>query len=293
MTAAVSHPIIPPEDITLTAADGYKLAATLYPAAGDQWIVFGSATGVPRGFYKRFAEYAQSRGVNLITTDYRGIGGSAPKSLRGFAPDYADWARQDLAAAVDFASQRGDSFLVGHSYAGHAIGLLPRPDLLKAAYVCASGAGWHGWMPPAARRQVWMMWNVIGPITTPLMGYLPGKRMGLGEDLPTSVYKQWRRWCQFPHYFFDDPQARDLVRGFAKVALPIATANTTDDDWALPASRDAFFKGYPLARIDRFDFTPAQLGVKAVGHMGYYRAQVGAALWRKMFDWLGQHGLRV
>jgi predicted alpha/beta hydrolase len=281
----------PSQDIQLQANDGYRLAATLHPGRSDHWIVFGSATGVPRGFYRRFAEFAQGQGINVITTDYRGIGGSAPKRLRGFMPDYADWARQDLAAAVHYASQRGPSYLVGHSYAGHAIGLLPNHHMLKAAYVCAAGAGWHGWMPKAAQPKVWLMWNVIGPVTTPLLGYLPGKRMGLGEDLPVSVYQQWKRWCQFPHYFFDDPQAKDLVSGFAGVTLPIAAANALDDDWALPASRDAFFKGYPNAQLETINLTPASLGVDAVGHMGYYRAHVGRQLWPRMLGWLAQHGL--
>jgi predicted alpha/beta hydrolase len=281
------------QEIRLRAADGYSLAATVYRADSDPWVVFGSATAVPRGFYRRFAEYAQGRGVNVITTDYRGIGGSAPKSLRGFMPDYADWARQDLAAAVDHATRRGPTFLVGHSFAGHAIGLLPRPNVLRAAYVCAAGAGWHGWMPLAARPKVWLMWNVIGPLATRMLGYQPAKRMGLGEDLPLSVYRQWRRWCSFPHYFFDDPMATELVRGFADVTIPIAAANALDDAWAMPASRDAFFKGFPKACIDRFDFKPSALGVREVGHMGYFRPAVGAKLWPQIIDWLGQHGLRT
>jgi predicted alpha/beta hydrolase len=279
------------QDIRLQAADGYDLAATVYPARSEQWIVFGSATAVPRGFYRRFAEFAQGLGVNVITLDYRGIGGSAPKSLRGFMPDYADWARQDLAAAVQYASQRGPAYLVGHSFVGHAIGLLPEPHLLKAAYVCAAGAGWHGWMPKAAQRQVWLMWHVLGPLGTRLLGYMPGQRLGLGEDLPLSVYRQWKHWCQFPHYFFDDPASVDLVRGFADVSLPIAAANALDDDWALPASRDAFFKGYPQAQITRIDLAPTTLGVDTVGHMGYFRAQVGTRLWPQIISWLGQHGL--
>jgi predicted alpha/beta hydrolase len=289
--------VLPPQDITLQAADGYQLAATVYPAvpqAGTdpQWIVVASATAVPRGFYRRFALYAQSRGIHVITLDYRGIGGSAPATLRGFAPDYADWARQDLAAAVAYAAQRGRVWLVGHSYGGHAIGLLPNPNVLQAAYVCAGGAGWHGWMPPKARPQVLLMWHVIGPVATRLLGYQPAKVLGLGEDLPTSVFRQWRHWCGYPHYFFDDPQARELVRGFADVKLPIAAANALDDDWATPASRDAFFKGYSAAPLQRINIKPADLGVQAVGHMGYFRAGVGARLWPQMLAWLGQHGLQ-
>jgi predicted alpha/beta hydrolase len=284
------------QDLTLTAADGYRLAATAYPSqagATDQWIVFGSATAVPRQFYRRFALYAASQGVNVITLDYRGIGGSRPAGgLRGFMPDYVDWSRQDLAAAVDWASARGPVWLVGHSLAGHAIGLLPDPNVLRGAFVCAAGAGWHGYMPPAEQRKVWFMWNVLGPLATPLLGYQPMKALGIGEDIPVSVYRQWKRWCRFPHYFFDDPQAAELVKPFADVRVPIAAANTTDDWWALPASRDAFFKGYSGTTVEALTFTPADLGVEQVGHMGYYRAAVGERLWPQIMAWLGRTGLR-
>ena len=67
-----------PRPLKLTAADGYPLAATLYPASKPVGqILVGSATGVPQGFYRRFAEYAASHGYTTLTLDYRGIGGSA------------------------------------------------------------------------------------------------------------------------------------------------------------------------------------------------------------------------
>ncbi|MEO5735717.1 MAG: alpha/beta fold hydrolase [Rubrivivax sp.] len=279
--------------LRLQAADGYALAATHFPAAGPHWIVVGSATAVPRGFYRRFAEFAQGRGVHVLTLDYRGIGGSAPKSLRGFSPDLLDWARQDLAAAVDHASARGPTWLVGHSYGGHAIGLLPRPELLRGAYACASGAGWHGYMPWRERIKVWLLWHAVGPLAVPVLGYQPLKAMGIGENLPASVYRQWKRWCNLPHYFFDDPQAAAVTAGFDRVRLPIAAANALDDDWALPVSRDAFFKGYRNAPVDRIDLDPGALGLPAIGHMGYFREPVGRVLWPLMFEWLRTKGMNL
>ena len=278
--------------IELTAADGYKLAASHFAAASEQFIVMAGATEVPRRFYKRFAEYAQARCINVITTDYRGIGDSKRCSLKGFEMEYADWSRYDLAAALDYASQRGRVWLVGHSLGGHAIGQLPRPNELQAAYVCGAGAGWHGWMKRSERHRVWLIWNVIGPITSRIYGYHPMSKFGMGEDLPLGVYRDWKKWCALPHYFFDDPAAQDITRKFADVYIPLAAAVSTDDPWAPPSSRDAFFKGYSGATVDRIDLTPNALGVESVGHMGYFRAPVGTVLWPQIFGWLVQHGLR-
>lgn len=281
------------QPLWLTAADGTRLAATCFAADGPDWIVVGAATAVPRGFYRRFAEHAQSCGVNVLTLDYRGIGGSRPASLRGYRPAMADWARQDLAAAVAYAADRGPVFLVGHSFGGHAIGLLPQPQVLRAAYVVAGGAGWHGWMPRVDQIKVLLLWHLIGPVATAVLGYQPLKRLGLGEDLPTSIYRQWKRWCSYPHFFFDDPQATALARGFDRVTLPIAAANALDDTWALPASRDAFFAGLRHAPVQRIDIDPAADGLPGIGHMGYFRPQVGLVWWPRWLDWLQQQGLRL
>jgi predicted alpha/beta hydrolase len=276
----------------LQAVDGYTLAASHFTATSDQFIVMAGATAVPRGFYRRFAEFAQARGINVVTTDYRGIGDSKYGSLKGFEMEYADWSRYDLAAAVDYAHERGKVWLVGHSLGGHAIGLLPRPNALQAAYLCGVGAGWHGWMPRPERYRAWLLWNVIGPVATRIYGYQPMSKLGMGEDLPMGVYRDWKKWCAHPHYFFDDPEARAITDKFADVNVPLAAAVSTDDLWAQPASRDAFFKGYTGTSVERIDLTATELGVKQVGHMGYFRAQTGALLWPRMLNWLGQHGLQ-
>src|SRR6516165_2350916 len=74
------------EPLTLAARDGYALAATFFGAAsgGGPVVLLGSATGVPRLFYARFARFLASRGLSTLTLDYRGVGGSAPPRLRGF-----------------------------------------------------------------------------------------------------------------------------------------------------------------------------------------------------------------
>jgi predicted alpha/beta hydrolase len=304
----IVHPVVmqlmPFQDITLTTADGYSLAATLYTpevrariatTARPQYIVVACATAVPRGFYKRFCEYAASIGLHAIVADYRGIGDSMPASgtLKGFVMDYADWSTQDLAAVVQYAQARGDVYLVGHSLGGHALGQLPDLRGIRAAYFCGSGAGWAGWMPLAERWKVGMLWNVIGPIATSVLGYQPMSKLGLGEDIPLGVYRDWKRWCSFPQYFFDDPapDAKAIAAKFDRVRMPVAAAVSTDDLWAPPASRDAFFSGYTKTQVDPIDLVPKALGVQQIGHMGYFRKEVGAVLWPQIMAWLGKHGL--
>jgi predicted alpha/beta hydrolase len=277
-----------PQRLTIKAADGYALAATSYPAIGAARarLVVAGATGVPQGFYRRFAEYASARGYSVLTFDYRGVGESAPATLRGFEADFLDWARLDLNAVVDQVSADSDAplYMVGHSYGGHALGLLPNHARVDGMYVFGTGAGWHGWMPRRERPRVLLMWRVFGPLITRWKGRLAWSMLGMGEDLPMGVYRQWRRWCSFPRYFFDDPTVPEIAEGFARVRTPIMAVNATDDLWAPPRSRDAFMSGYRHAPWHGIDIDPAERGLRPLGHMGYFRAHA-EPLWAGALDW--------
>lgn len=278
-----------PVPTRFTAADGTSLAGTRYPATATHQgqLVVAGATAVPQGYYRRFAEFAAAQGFDVLCFDYRGIGQSRPASLRGYRMDLLDWGRQDLAAAVALmAAGDGPLYLVGHSYGGHALGLLPNQAHIAASVFFATGAGWHGWMPPLERLKVQLMWNWVLPPLNRWKGYSPWQRLGLGEDLPLDVFRQWRHWCRFPHYFFDDPAVPEIAPAFARVRSPILAVNALDDLWALPASRDAFLQGYRNAAITCRDIDPRAHG-SAIGHMGYFRAHA-QPLWQQALDWLRQ-----
>jgi len=93
-----------PEAIQVAARhDRYPLAANLFLPSGAPRaaVVVAPAMAVPARFYARFAAYLAESGAAALTIDYRGIGGSRPKSLRGFPSSFHDWGEKDLAGAVE------------------------------------------------------------------------------------------------------------------------------------------------------------------------------------------------
>ena len=272
----------------LSTADGATLHGSTFPAEGSRRgrVVLAAATGVPQGFYGRFARHAASRGLEVRTFDYRGIGRSKTGSLAALDASFLDWARLDLAAVIDAVPDDGEPlYLVGHSFGAHALGLLPNHDRLRAVSVCGAGAGWAGWMEPGERRKLWWLWNVVFPPLVRVLGYMPMSWFGAGEDLPAGVYRQWRRWCTFPHYFLEDPTVPELAEACATVRTPILALTATDDAWAPPSSRDAFvLHAYTGASVRCVDVDPADHG-GSVGHMGYFRPRA-AELWDVLLDGL-------
>lgn len=165
-----------------------------------------------------------------MTLDDRGIGQSATPTPRGYRMDDLDWARGDLAATADaHAPPQRPLLMVGRSFGGRAFGLLPNHDRVASFCTCATGAGWHGWMPRAERLRVLMLWHVAGPLLTRATGDLAWRRPSLGEDLPLDVYRPWRHGCRFPRYVFDDPAMAAVPEAFARVRTPIAAADALDD----------------------------------------------------------------
>jgi predicted alpha/beta hydrolase len=276
------------ERVRLLAADGYPLGATWYGASGvtRAHIVVAGAVGVSQRFYRRFAQFAAAAGYATMTFDYRGVGLSAPATLEGFRMDYFDWGRLDLAAAVAAASRQNlPLYVVGHSFGGHAFGVLPNQEQVAAFYTFGTGAGWHGWMPLLERIKVLAMWRILGPALTAWKGYLSWSLLGMGEDLPLDFYRRWKHWCRYPNYFFNDPAMRGLTRDFDRIRAPVMAANSIDDRWAPPQSRDAFMLGYRNALRHTLDIDPAFIGARGIGHMGYFRAEA-TPLWEPALEWL-------
>ena len=144
-------------------------------------------------------------------------------------------------------------------------------------------------MPLAERLRVMLLWRVAGPVIVRVKGYLAWNWMGMGEDLPIDVYRQWKHWCTFPRYFFQDPEMTHLKDGFDSVLAPIMACNALDDLWARPQSRDAFMAGYRNAPVHATDIDPQSAGMGPIGHMGYFK-QSCLPLWQGALHWLEQNG---
>jgi predicted alpha/beta hydrolase len=137
------------QDTHFSARDGYRLAATEFaPEASPRGaVVINSATAVPRRIYRGFATYLAERGFAVLTYDYRGVAGSRPASLAGFPARMRDCAALDVTAALDHARARWPDLslaVVGHSFGGQALGLVPNNDLVSRTLMIAAQAGYWG-----------------------------------------------------------------------------------------------------------------------------------------------------
>jgi predicted alpha/beta hydrolase len=151
-------PAIVDAGLRIAARDDFRLAATLFEPEGARdrgaAVLINSATAVPRGYYDAFARFLTGRGFSVVTYDYRGIGGSRPKSLAGFRANLSEWAEKDQAGAIDWVSRhlRPQRLLViGHSVGGQIAGMADNNNKIDVLLTVAAQDGYFGHWPRSAR----------------------------------------------------------------------------------------------------------------------------------------------
>lgn len=280
------------QDIALQTSDDYTLAATLFePAQPTQRVVLiNSAMGVKRGYYAAFAQYLAESGFAVLTYDYRGIGDSrdGAATLRGFRASILDWAQRDQTAALDWLLARypdSELSVVGHSLGGQIIGLTPYGERVHKLLAVGSQAGYWRLWDGVQRAKVALFWFGVIPTLTALMGYLPSRWLGLGEDLPAGVARDWGRGGRSPRYLLD------LYGGtpddhYATVSAAIRLLSFEDDTFAPRRAVEALRSFYPNAVSEHLHIRPADLNVSKIGHFGFFRPPFRETLWAEAVAWL-------
>ncbi len=275
-------------DVAILATDGFGLAATVHVGAGSRRpegvVLINAATAVPRHYYAKFARHAANQGLLCLTYDYRGVGDSRPRNLRGFDASMSDWGTKDLAGVLAWAKKEHPALpvvAVGHSAGGQIMPLADGAHRIRALLGVASQSGYWGHWPSPSRYRRFVDWHLLVPAVATVAGRLP--KWALGQEVPKGVAVEWSRWCRHPEYVVMGDPVRQAA--FASWRGRIRALGFSDDSWAPPASIDGLLALYPNAEKEHLQFTPTVAG-GPVGHFGFFRETFRDSLWPKASAWL-------
>ncbi|RWR44354.1 alpha/beta fold hydrolase [Sinirhodobacter ferrireducens] len=262
-----------PQKIAI-AAEGASLAGTYYAPSGEvrASLVLHGATGVPQRFYRHFAGWAAARGIGVLTYDYRDFGESQHRPMRDSDAIFADWAVRDQAAAQRKLAEiapDGPLWVLGHSLGGLGIPFHGYPERTEKIVTVGAGIGHFTDHPWSYRPKVLAFWFALGPLATAVAGYMPGKRLLLGADLPAGVYWQWRRWCTRRDFFNGDigvslPEPNYALSG-PEVRICVARDDVVVPPVAVRRYADALAPAGAVYRC----FTPADYGLSRLNHIEF------------------------
>ena len=273
-----------PDPVTLTCADGQRLQGHFFAARGDAAaapVLISPATGVRQQFYWRFADWLAAQGHATLVFDYRGIGLSLDGRLADSRARLVDWGQLDQVAALQWLLARSGAaqvVLVGHSAGGQMIGLLPIHDRIARVVGVAASTGWFGGMRLAFASRAWLGLRLLVPLGTLLKGYAPTSWLGLGENLPAEVARQWGQWCAAGGYATNAVRAGLADDFHAHVRAPIVVLHAEDDDIATPATVRDLLRTLPASPRATLRVRPSDHGLRGIGHLDWFR-QSHQALW--------------
>jgi len=272
------------ERITITCADGVHLHGHFTPASGGAPglpVLLSPATGVKQHFYLRFVSWLAAQGHDVLVFDYRGIGLSRHGHLKHNKATLAEWGQLDQVAALDWLLQRtgrDQVLMLGHSAGGQMIGLLPNHQRVARLVGVSASTGWFRGMRLGFRLKAHLGLRCLVPLGTLVKGYGPTSAVGLGEDLPAGVARQWGQWCAAGGYATNAIRGKPEQDFHAEVRTPITVLYAEDDDIATPTTVADLLRTFPSTQKQAMRIKPASHGLKAIGHIDWFRAS-HQALW--------------
>ena len=274
------------EKIRIRTKDGRMISATHYlpETANGKNIIVAPAAQFTQRDYASFAVGFQQLGYHVITFDYRGIGDSAPKRLKGFNAHLQQWAVQDADAVIRYVRTglpNQELVYIGHGIGGELIGLAQASQyinklvLVSSSLSCKRLWSWRG------RMRISIM-KMIGRVANRWFGYFPGAKLGLLRDLPKGVVHEWANWCDNPNGLFDVfPE-----NNYRKLQVPLA-AFSFSNDWLTPEKGVEGLLGYfSGACITWYHIDPHNQGLKKRKHYCFFATNFKTTLWATLQRWL-------
>lgn len=255
-----------------------------YTDGSKRVLLIGSATGIKSSYYKKLANYFAENGFFVISFDYYGIGDSLPKSVRKIKNKMQDWGEVDLNTVVTWIESEfrpEKLYYIGHSVAGQIIGLMEEPNVFDKIILVAAQIGYWKYYTKKKYRYALLYYILWSPMTR-ILGYFPGTKLGIGENLPKGVALQWVKWLKKENYLFDD-KTIDTSR-YSLITCPILAYSMDDDHYAPLSAVQAMVDHYTHASITYKHIKPRDVNRKKIGHFGFFREQNKDIFWNEALD---------
>lgn len=273
------------KQIKIKAKDGYELSLTLHEPTKMPigFIQINSGTGIKQSFYRHFAKYLAEKGYITVTFDYRGIGKSKPKTLKGFEANNFQWGELDMTAVLDWGIKNYpnlEKIVIGHSMGGQLIGTMKNADKINKTFLIASGTGFWKDMPKSNLKMLMpFLWYAYIPFTTAFCGYGSAKKIKQGENLPKGVALQWRNWCINKNYWDSDFNKETNKSSFQNLTGSLKSILFLDDKIISQKANSKLLQYYSNASIEENIISPNEVGIDSIGHFGFFSSK-SEKLWK-------------
>ena len=262
------------EALSIICKDGYELAARFYPAQGntkqEMPVLICPATGIIKQFYHYFADWLADQGFDVMVFDFRGIGESLHGPLKNSRASIVQWGQLDIPAAVDallIKTNTQQVYLLGHSAGGQLIGIMPNHSKVAKVIAVSGSTGHVKGLSGRTKILAPIMFKGIFPLARLTLGYGPTNAIGMGENLPKDVAREWAQFCSKPGYVINAIGKTVKEDFHTSIKIPVTVLWSSDDEIATHSNVKDLLRLYPNAKTNMIELKPSAFGHKNIGHM--------------------------
>jgi predicted alpha/beta hydrolase len=137
---------------------------------------------------------------------------------------------------------------------------------------------------------MFLLWHVVMPAITAVVGYFPGKRLRLLEDLPKGVALEWAARLK-PDFWWhlkqvngmpDAARTKNLLARFAAIRANTLVVRFTDDPFATDQATARILELFLNASVVRLVLGPADGDGQPIGHFGFFDSRFRPTLWPRV-----------
>lgn len=242
-------------------------------------LVIAPEVGLDQQFYQPLTNWCTTRGINVITFDYRSQGQSAPLNHQQLQDTLRQWANQDLDVVLGHARRRfpeGELILLAHGISGEIAGMAASIENIDYLVLVSSALHVRQFWPWKTR-----VFAAMGGLFTPVeriwaRRFLPGEK-----KMPSHVAQELYEWSGYHDGLFNIFPDNN----YRRLNVPLLTLNFTDDPYSPQKAVDKLLRHYCPSGIKRMRIRPADMAQKNIGHNGFFEPR-NEKLWTLMLDWL-------
>lgn len=264
------------KSIDVLTEDNYSLSVHLFEPAdpNQKLLLINSATGVKQQIYFSFAQFFCDLGFTVITYDYRGIGLSKPKKMRGFEASMRVWGTVDYKAITSYIKANYPDlrkFCLGHSLGALILGMNEDSKMFEEFIFVGTQNAFVGNLKFKTKVEAYIGFGIAQPLSTKILGYFPGNWFGLGESLPAGSAFDWQTLILNRK---STNKLLEKVKDYSKdLTQKVFVIRAEDDAWLTEKGvRSLLEDTYPNMRPTYRLVKTSESEKNEIGHINFFRS---------------------
>lgn len=239
------------------------------------FVLLFPAMGTPASYYEPLIDALLSKGINVITTDLRGIGLSSVRPGRDPDFGFKEMIELDMRAIIDKANSLfpdNKKFILGHSLGGQLGGLFMSkyPGQIEGLILIASCSVYYkGWSGLNKLKTIFGT-QFFGLIAT-MLGYFPGHKLGFGGKGAKGVMQDWTRTARSGKYIINHSD-HDFEASLKQLTIPILAISFSGDEFCpKKAVKNLIEKFNPASKVEHHHLTKSSVDGKIFNHYNWIK----------------------